>query len=230
MRHLWLPYVITQISDTRGAEGPSHCHINFASVTQRSDPTSPPLIYIIIINPHHTAASHSKTVQTTPPSHPCRTLPSAPPGAASATPSGSASSSPPASPIPSARSAEQPMSRRYFYAWLLNTLTGGRVFRKRPQLIFANHLCCFTSLAPLRLPSRVLSDLSSNRIMQAFPALSVHNRKLAIAFPHRLMRGLFDPRASPVRRTDRHAQKQPRSLTMRFSEFRRTALAVRGYY
>lgn len=52
--------------------------------------------------------------------------------------------------------------------------TGGRVFRNRPQLIFANHLCCFTSLAPLRLPSRVFSFLSNSRVIQSLPALFVN--------------------------------------------------------
>ena len=49
--------------------------------------------------------------------------------------------------------------------------TGGRVLRSNPQLIFPNHLCCFTSLAPLLLPSLVRSCLSSNRFTQSFPAL-----------------------------------------------------------
>jgi len=50
-------------------------------------------------------------------------------------------------------------------------LTGGRVFRSKPQFILENHLCCFTSLAPLLLPNLVHSFLSSNRVMQSFPAL-----------------------------------------------------------
>ena len=50
-------------------------------------------------------------------------------------------------------------------------LTGGRLFRSRPQFTFENHLCCFTSLAPLRLPSRVRSSLSNRRVMQSLAAL-----------------------------------------------------------
>jgi hypothetical protein len=49
--------------------------------------------------------------------------------------------------------------------------TGGCMCRSKPQLTFANHLCCFTSLAPLLLPSRVRSSLSSSRVMQSLPAL-----------------------------------------------------------
>ena len=52
--------------------------------------------------------------------------------------------------------------------------TGGRVFRSNPQLIFANHLCCFTSLAPLLLPNLVRSLLSSSRFTQSFPALETN--------------------------------------------------------
>ena len=54
-------------------------------------------------------------------------------------------------------------------------LTGGRLFRSRPQFTFENHLCCFTSLAPLRLPSRVRSSLSSKRVMQSLAALQHQN-------------------------------------------------------
>ena len=50
-------------------------------------------------------------------------------------------------------------------------IIGGFVFLSSPQFNFANHLCCLTSLAPLRLPSRVFSSLSSSRVMQSFPAL-----------------------------------------------------------
>ena len=50
-------------------------------------------------------------------------------------------------------------------------LTGGCVFRKRPQLILANHLCCLTSLAPLLLPRREPSRLSSRRVTASLPAL-----------------------------------------------------------
>ncbi len=77
-------------------------------------------------------------------------------------------------------------------------LTGGRVFRKSPQLIFANHLCCLTSLAPLLLPNLVLSHLSSKRIMQSFPALK-KQESVNEQFPfssNMMMRGLFDARAS----------------------------------
>jgi len=49
--------------------------------------------------------------------------------------------------------------------------TGGSVFRNRPQLILPNHLCCFTSLAPLLLPNRAFSSLSSRRLMTSLPAL-----------------------------------------------------------
>lgn len=55
--------------------------------------------------------------------------------------------------------------------WKGLELTGGRVFLSRPQLIFANHLCCLTSLAPLLLPSLVRSFLSSSRVMQSLHAL-----------------------------------------------------------
>lgn len=50
-------------------------------------------------------------------------------------------------------------------------LTGGVMFRKRPQFVFANHLCCFVWLAPLWLPSRRVSSLSSNRWTMSLPAL-----------------------------------------------------------
>ena len=43
-------------------------------------------------------------------------------------------------------------------------LTGGCEFRRRPQFIFANHLCCLTSEAPLLLPRRVASFLSKRRV------------------------------------------------------------------
>lgn len=46
-------------------------------------------------------------------------------------------------------------------------LTGGCVLRRRPQLILANHLCCFTSEAPLLLPRRVVSRLSRSRRMMS---------------------------------------------------------------
>lgn len=43
-------------------------------------------------------------------------------------------------------------------------LTGGCVLRRRPQLIFENHLCCLTSDAPVLLPRRVVSRLSRRRV------------------------------------------------------------------
>jgi len=46
--------------------------------------------------------------------------------------------------------------------------TGGRVFLNSPQLIFANRL---TSLAPLRLPRRLLSSFSSSWLTQSLQAL-----------------------------------------------------------
>ena len=55
-------------------------------------------------------------------------------------------------------------------------LTGGCVFRKRPQLILPNHLCCLTSDAPLLLPRRVHSLLSRRRVMMSLPALRAHPR------------------------------------------------------
>lgn len=55
-------------------------------------------------------------------------------------------------------------------------LTGGRLLRSRPQFTLPNHLCCFTSLAPLRLPSRVRSSLSNKRRIQSLAALQ-HTKK-----------------------------------------------------
>lgn len=56
---------------------------------------------------------------------------------------------------------------------LLSLLTGGRLFRSSPQLIFPNHLCCFTSLAPLLLPNLVRSFLSNSRVTQSLPDLYI---------------------------------------------------------
>ena len=53
----------------------------------------------------------------------------------------------------------------------IDLLTGGCVFRSRPQLIFANHLCCFTSEAPLLLPRRLDSRLSKSREIASLHAL-----------------------------------------------------------
>ena len=44
------------------------------------------------------------------------------------------------------------------------------MFRRRPQLIFANHLCCLISEAPLLLPRRVHSRLLRRRAMMSLPA------------------------------------------------------------
>jgi hypothetical protein len=54
-------------------------------------------------------------------------------------------------------------------------LTGGFVFLSSPQFSLLNHLCCLTSLAPLRLPRRVFSLLSNKRVMQSFPALHTNH-------------------------------------------------------
>lgn len=58
-------------------------------------------------------------------------------------------------------------------------LTGGVMFRSRPQFTLANHLCCFTWLAPLPLPSRRDSLLSSSLFMTSLPALPTNNKPLA---------------------------------------------------
>ena len=50
-------------------------------------------------------------------------------------------------------------------------LTGGCEFRRRPQLIFENHLCCLTSEAPLLLPRRVDSFLSRRRVTMSLQDL-----------------------------------------------------------
>lgn len=47
------------------------------------------------------------------------------------------------------------------------------MFRSNPQLTLLNHLCCFTWLAPLWLPSLRDSFLSNSRIMMSFPALNM---------------------------------------------------------
>lgn len=52
-------------------------------------------------------------------------------------------------------------------------LTGGWVFLSNPQLILENHLCCLTSLAPLLLPSRVSSFLSSSLTMASLHDLNM---------------------------------------------------------
>ena len=97
--------------------------------------TSPPLLILLLLlllfSPHHIAVSHSKTVQTTPPSRPPRNILSAPPGAASATPSGSASSWHPASSTRSERSANEPMSR-VLYLYPLHTHWWSRVSQEAP--------------------------------------------------------------------------------------------------
>lgn len=66
-----------------------------------------------------------------------------------------------------------------------SSLTGGCVFRRRPQLIFANHLCCFTSEAPLLLPNLFSSSLSRRRVITSrqdlVPIISfseIHNVEL----------------------------------------------------
>lgn len=55
-------------------------------------------------------------------------------------------------------------------------LTGGCVFRSKPQLIFENHLCCLTSLAPDRLPSRRVSSLMSSCVITSLHLLRQHQR------------------------------------------------------
>ena len=55
--------------------------------------------------------------------------------------------------------------------------TGGRVFRRRPQLILLNHLCCLTSLAPVRLPSRTASSLISKEVITSLHFLCTPQRQ-----------------------------------------------------
>lgn len=47
------------------------------------------------------------------------------------------------------------------------------MLRRRPQLILENHLCCFTSEAPLLLPRRVVSRLSRSREMTSLHDLEL---------------------------------------------------------
>jgi hypothetical protein len=64
-------------------------------------------------------------------------------------------------------------------------LTGGCMLRSKPQFILANHLCCLTSLAPLRLPIRDVSRLSSRRWIISLPALDRRGASISDAAVYR---------------------------------------------
>ena len=68
--------------------------------------------------------------------------------------------------------------------------TGGRVCRSRPQCTLPNHRCCFTSLAPVPLPSRCRSLFSSSREM-----ISLHALRTSAPPPHRARHSPRHPRA-----------------------------------